>query len=73
MIIHPVRGNKYPQAKIHDTTLIYDGSQANSGMLLFRGRPLHYVDTIRTTIGGDKLEHIVLLTADTYCCVMTSS
>jgi hypothetical protein len=35
--------------KIHDTTRIYDESLANSEMPLFRGRPLHHVDTRRTS------------------------
>jgi hypothetical protein len=33
--------------KIHDTTCIYNESWANSDMPLFRGRPIHHVDTSR--------------------------
>jgi hypothetical protein len=47
-------GKKYPQTKIHKTTRIYDGSQANRETPLLRGRALHYEDTSRTSIGGDK-------------------
>jgi hypothetical protein len=35
--------------KIHKTTPIYNESWANSDMPLFRGRPLHHVDTSRTS------------------------
>jgi hypothetical protein len=35
--------------KIQDTTRIYDESWAYSDMSLFRVRPLHYVDTSRTS------------------------
>ena len=41
--------------KIDDTAHIYYESWANRDMPLFRGRPLHYVDTSRTSIYGDKL------------------
>jgi hypothetical protein len=34
--------------KIHNTTHIYYESWANNDMPLFRGRPLHHVDTSRT-------------------------
>jgi hypothetical protein len=35
--------------KIHNTTPIYDESWAISDMQLFRGRPLHHVDTCMTS------------------------
>jgi hypothetical protein len=35
--------------KIHNTTCIYNEWRANSNMPLFRGRPLHHVDTSRTS------------------------
>jgi hypothetical protein len=35
--------------KIHNTTPIYDESWANSDLPLFRGRPLHHLDTSRTS------------------------
>ena len=44
-----------PVTKFHYTASIYDGSLANSNMPFFRGRPLHYVATSRTSIHGDKL------------------
>jgi hypothetical protein len=35
--------------KIHNTTHIYEESWANSDMPLFRGRPLHHLNTSRTS------------------------
>ncbi len=50
----PVRGNKYPLSRF-TTQHASKMDHANSDMPLFRERPLHYVDTSRTSIRGDKL------------------
>jgi hypothetical protein len=47
--VQPVAINNHGH-KIHKTTHIYDKSWANSDMPLFRGRPLHHLDTSRTSV-----------------------
>jgi hypothetical protein len=62
--VHCVAINTHRQRFVFDTTHIYDESQASSTTPLFRGRPLHHVDTSRTSISREKLSKDRTCTAD---------